>query len=58
MKSGCAPCAATERRSERRSGLTMGDTVCTETGWREGKNGGGGLVWIFRQDDRIYRRGF
>jgi hypothetical protein len=36
MKSGCAPYAATERRSKRNSGLTMEDTVCTETGWREG----------------------
>jgi hypothetical protein len=50
MKSGCAACAATMRRSERKSGLTMENTVCTEDGWREGKNGAGGLVWIF---DRI-----
>jgi hypothetical protein len=47
VKSGCAAYAATERRTERKIALTMEDKVCTEAGWREGKNGRGELVWIF-----------
>ena len=50
MKSGCAACAAKVRRSERKSGLTTEDTVCTEGERREGKFEARGFVvaslWI------------
>ena len=48
MKSGCAACAATARRSERKSGLTTENTVCTEGGWREGKMEGADWFGFFK----------
>jgi hypothetical protein len=45
-------CARKSNRRLAREGEGAGateskDTVRTETGWSEGKNGGEGLVWIF-----------
>jgi hypothetical protein len=54
MKSGCAPCAAIVRRSERKSGLTTVTRCARRRGGGKGKMEESDWFGFF---DRIYRRG-